>query len=488
MQRWLQLSKYGVFSFVFPLVVYILSLQKYAGGGGFNVIATQFSMWKYHSFSIGAQGHPLEIVIGGNSPDTFLFDGKYFSDYSPGQSLVSFPFAIVGFILDGGVLKPSGFAVLSDELFLAVCAGAASFLVYRISLWYSGRLESLLAGLTLALGTAVWPFAATTYDHTATLVFSLLSTYLVMRHSRNAESDWNLVFAGLALGVSALIDYVSMLLAFPLLAYLLVKNRESDHRAWVKRLSTFIGPFLAVAGVNLVYNYVNFGSAITFPEQFFKGAPKSSLAGLLSRFSLASLASHVVFNLISPYRGLLLLSPVLILGMYGLYKMVTLNEYRLDSVLFISLFVMNLLPYSAWDDWDGGWSYGPRFLIYGLPYLVIPIGFVLWKNRSRLARILFAGLFSISSVLQGAGAFVGAAQPSSSNMLLYQPFAQAFPELQQSSLGVWWSVNSHPRLCILIVILVFAVILVSVWYLTFLRTTSANADGTMTYRTTHATV
>ena len=145
-----------------------------------------------------------------------------------------------------------------------------------------------------------------------------------MRHVRQGKSLHDLVFAKVALDVSSLIDYVSLLLVFPLSVYLLIATRGNDHLASAKRLVTFLVPFLAIASVNLAYNFVNFGSVSTFAEQFWgvnrlnptnglRTSPRTSLAGVLGGFSLTNLAVHAIFSLVSPWRGLLLLSPVLIL-------------------------------------------------------------------------------------------------------------------------------------------------------------------------------
>jgi len=472
--------KCDALSIMFPLLVYILCLHVSETGPLFNVVATQFSMWKYHSFGLGSVGHPVADSVP--NADTFAYDGRYFDTYAPGFSLLSFPLAVVGFILDGGVLKHQGSAVLFDELFLAVCASIASRLIYRISLWYAEKPQSLLTSFTLAFGTAVWPFATATYNHDATLVLSLACTYFMLRYSHGEASARSLVLAGLCLGAASLVDYLSLLFLFPLLGYLLIAARERGNlRIRATRAAIFIGALFPVAVLNLVYNYTIFGSALTFPEQYWAYAPASvhrGLLGLLGRFSLLSLVPHMIFNLFSPYRGLFLLSPVLILGFYGLYRMGMSGEYGNDSFLFFSLFITNLLSYSAWDVWAAGGSYGPRFLIYGIPYALVPVGFLLCENRGNKCLLaLFVALFTGSSLIQGAGAFTYAYQPATifyatelKDLLVYQAIAYTFPQLFRLQLGVWWfqaGLIVSKIVAGAIVILVFAMIWSLSTYLTF---------------------
>jgi hypothetical protein len=133
-----------------------------------------------------------------------------------------------------------------------------------------------------------------------------------------------------------------------------------------------------------------------------------------------------------------LFSPVLALGFYGMYKMVRRKDLRIDAIFLSLFFLTNFVAYSAWGAWDGGNSYGPRFLIYGLPYLVIRIGLVLYQNRRVYLKALFLALFSFSTIVQGLGAFTYANQPPSNSVLVYQPFIVALPELLSGQLGVWW--------------------------------------------------
>jgi hypothetical protein len=424
-----------------PLAVYVLTLHAYEYGPLFNVVATQFSMWKYHTFTLGALNVPANETI--LNPDIFPYNGLYYDVYPPGLTLLSFPFATLGIILDGGVMKNTGFAVLLVEFFVALCAAFASLLVFRICRWYAEVPQSMLASFVLAFGTLVWPFGTATYYHDVCLVFSLASVYFAMRYFRGTRSVYNLVLSGICLGISSLVDYVSILFVIPLLAYLFYsfKGKIKGVFMLVKTFCLFLLPFLLVASVNLLYNYILFGSFTTFPAQFYIYAsvpPGNGVTGVFARFDLIGLPEHLVYNLISPYRGILLFSPVLALGFYGMYKMVRRKDLRIDAIFLSLFFLTNFVAYSAWGAWDGGNSYGPRFLIYGLPYLVIRIGLVLYQNRRVYLKALFLALFSFSTIVQGLGAFTYANQPPSNSVLVYQPFIVALPELLSGQLGVWW--------------------------------------------------
>jgi hypothetical protein len=439
-------SKEEVLLSSIPFAIFFLTLHGSETGPLFNVVANQFSMWKYHSFGLGSVGGPIADSVP--NTDTFVFHGTYYDTYAPGLAILSFPFAAIGFQLDAGTLSHFGYSVLLDESFIALCASVSVVLVYRIARWYAPNSESMLGALALAFATLVWPFSTVTYDHDVTLVFSLASVYLLMRDVRQNSSIFVLLWSGTFLGVASLTDYLSALFFIPLVGYLLLvseKIRVTSVRNYVTKLVSFVVPAVFVGSINLLYNHVIFGNFFTFPEQFWMYAPISSSQsgplGLMDRFSFEGLGAHLLLNLVSPYRGLLLLCPVLIFGFYGLYKMIRFSQTRIDGIFLLSLFLTNLLPYSAWDVWTGGNTFGPRFLIYGLPYIAIPIAFALYRNRRLFSRALFLGLFAVSSLIDGAAAFTYAYQPGSDNVLLYQPAAFVFPDLLRSEIGAWWFRN-----------------------------------------------
>jgi len=200
----------------------------------------------------------------------------------------------------------------------------------------------------------------------------------------------------------------------------------------LKPLFYFLATFSSGSIFQLVYNDVVFGNPLTFPEQL-----KNAGTNLEGEFKLSAAIQHAISYLISPYRGLLFFSPVLILGIYGLYIMSRDARRRPVCFLFVSLFLTVLVAYSSWTDWAGGLAYGPRFLILGLPYLSIPISVVLFQNKSIGMRAIFLYLFAISSLIEGMGSLTTALSVAGNN-LLYQPFALNFPWFLQGKFDTWW--------------------------------------------------
>lgn len=412
---------YIVAAFIFPLCIYLLSLNtKISSDYPASILGTQYALWEYHSFSLGTSGTLIVQTV-----DKGLLNGCYYSAISPGFAVLSLPFAGLGFILDGGSFTQFGYAALLDEVFLCLAASLAVVVVYKVCRFYASPAASLLAALSLAFGTSVWPFATVIFIHEASLLFAVVALYAVLKVVREGRSSWLLLLAGASLGVSCFVEYFAILLFFPFLAYLAL-----SHVKWRSGGLLALGSPTAPV-LHFSYNYLAFRNPLIFPEQL-----KSGAASLLSQFSLSGLLEHVGDYLGLPYRGILFLAPVALIGFYGIYKMAGDPDLLPDGLLFLSSFLVILLAYSSWQDWAGGMAYGPRFLILAMPFLCIPISFVLTSAKGR-GLLLFFVTFVISSFVEGTGALTSAFSVAG-NSLDYQLLELNLPWLLQGRLNVWW--------------------------------------------------
>ena len=410
--------RFGILAFLVPFVVYALTLNGiWATDYSSSILGLQYSLWAHHSFSLGLLGSP-EV----QSVDVGVYNGNYYSEISPGFAIVSLPFAILGFLADGNTFNVFGHVLLADETFLALASSLAAFFVYKICRFYSGPVPSLLASLTFAVATPLWPLTTMIYIQGASVMFSTASLYLLLRHVRVTKSERDLVLAGICLGAASFIEYMAALFVLPIIVYLLIKGRGAGRV--IRFLDSFsIGPLLW-----LTTNYLAFSKPFIFPEQL-KAGP------ILNQFDFGSMLLHAAAYIVSPYRGILVFSPVLILGLFMIWKMIRSKDLRADALLFLSLFILILLGYSAWHDWSGGLVYGPRFLMLGIPYLAIPISIVLTKSW-RVTAIFFF-LFEVSLFEEWIGAFTTALS-NTGGMLTYQLYAFNMPWFMAGRFVTWW--------------------------------------------------
>ena len=109
--------------------------------------------------------------------------------------------------------------------------------------------------------------------------------------------------------------------------------------------------------------------------------------------------------LISPSRGLLVFSPVVVFAFWGLVR--AFRDSRFAALRAVGLAALALfLVVARWYGWAGGWAYGPRLLADAgtlLAFLAIPVAEEIRRSRARAAA--FGVCLAWAVAVQVVGAF-----------------------------------------------------------------------------------
>ncbi len=441
-------------AFLIPLVVYAatISMASTDGVDG-SIVAAQYAHWSSGSYSIGVPPNlPVKTV------DYGVFNGRAYSAVAPGMAILSYPFAAVSFLAGAGSGGDFSRAYLADEAFLAVVSSAAVYLTYRIARLFGDEKASLLIALATAFGTPLWPVTTVVFPNAPALALTLGSVYLVLLLARN-PTDWGLAAAGGALlGVASFVEYAAALSVFPLGYYIFRRVGTK------KRLFPFVGAFMAGSSLNLVYNYLLFGNPLLFPEQLKSGS-QLPIVGLLSSFQPQLALLHAASYLGSPYRGIAVLCPVLVVGLFAIARSHRYRLMRAEALLFLSLFLIDLAFYSSWRDWTGGLGYGPRFLVIGAPFLLIPAVGLVERGRSSLAGWAFFSIAAYSVFVQGAGALTSAFSVAGGPETFQLP-ALNLGWLLSGKLDSWW-IQGQGLQYTSVAMIFAAILLASIWLMLF---------------------
>jgi hypothetical protein len=137
----------------------------------------------------------------------------------------------------------------------------------------------------------------------------------------------------------------------------------------------------------LACNWLLFGSPL-----------RHGFSGSLGRFSAPWGVGHLGL-LLSPAKGLLVFTPLALVGMVGLVRAYRRGERWLATTLAVAVFGHWLLM-GRWSEWHGGESWGPRLMTDAMPllFLFLPEGLDLLP---RLGPAL--AVFSVA--VQALGAF-----------------------------------------------------------------------------------
>jgi hypothetical protein len=145
----------------------------------------------------------------------------------------------------------------------------------------------------------------------------------------------------------------------------------------------------------LAYNTAAFGSPFHLGYSDVQG-----FAGMRSGFFGIAMPQLSVLHeiLIGPTKGLLRLSPILVLTPFALVMALRDRAWRGTALVVGAIALWYLVLNAGYFYWDGGASAGPRHLTPMLPFLCLPLA-LLWRRASRAVRLLTALLLAASVAL-----------------------------------------------------------------------------------------
>ena len=248
----------------------------------------------------------------------------------------------------------------AEPLLGGLCEGAATLLVLALLGWALvawGRAAgvslqaSVTGALLVTLGTVLWPMAALGYD----VLVEALALALILR-AGTAEATGRLwVVAGLAFGSAIGIRLGASVLGFSA-AVLLLTQRPSEVRAFVWRVLAFGLGMLPGVGLVLWFNWLRFGSPMTFFEPLAGAAAASLNMPWGSTGQLEGMAGLLV----SPGKGLLWYAPPLIAVLAAAVQLA--RCFGPTMAALGAQLVATVLVFGRFRYWHGDWAWGPRYV------------------------------------------------------------------------------------------------------------------------------
>jgi hypothetical protein len=284
-----------------------------------------------------------------------------------------------------GLIEPSFWDTLElivGSFCVALCA-ALLFLVARRSL---SPARALLVALVFALCTSALSIASRAlWQHGPSMLF-LTATLLLLVRAKQDERGLGLAGATVALAYLMRPTNALSVLAFSV--YVAIVHR--------RRLWRFLAGGLVVGAPWIAFNLHTYGNPLA---PYYAG---DRLGG--SRF-LEGLA----VNLVSPARGLLVYSPILLFAGYGLWRKARRGQTDALDWTLATVIVAHWVGVSNFHNWWAGHSYGPRFMSDMLPFLayfLIPsVAELRWGSLPQRAEVLaFAMLALLSLAVHVRGA------------------------------------------------------------------------------------
>ncbi|MBI5958520.1 MAG: hypothetical protein HY866_07295 [Chloroflexi bacterium] len=399
--------------------LYLLSL-----GGGFYssdgevMFKTTTALVERHSLALAADPGLPQIIQGKNN--------LYYSKYDPGLPLIGVPFYAAGDWI--AQINHAHRTRLAAIFYLMIPALSAAGSLAGLAALIGGNRRAMAILLAAGLASPLWVYGRTLFAEAAlacalTWAVAAISLQLsAVSQSENAnrrgaasstqnlplsnrvgegvggEAIFPVFAAGIIFGIGMLIR-VSLVIYLPALVWMMIgphpwhKKQDPECRGAACRAQFFHAlpqwaafaagmlPFVLILGW---HNGLRFGNPFEFgyAGEGFTTPPWKGIAGLL----------------ISPGKGIFIYAPPLILSAI-LWPRFRKTAPALADFLALA-WITALLFYGSWWAWDGGWCWGPRFLVPLIPLSTLPL---LALPPGRCWRLLLAGLILAGIVVQFPG-------------------------------------------------------------------------------------
>jgi hypothetical protein len=307
--------------------------------------------------------HNLTVPAGLGIPGR---DGQIYSSWYPLQSVLAVPFVMTAALASRFLHAPLHFvAAALVGVMPAVFTATTVALVALISLQLGCTLlAARRASLCFAVGTIAMVYARTFYADPLLSLLVAAGIYFVL-----VRSNRTILLASLVALLGVLAKPTGIFLAPALSAYLLLKKTPA-RLALIPALGGGLGLLLYFA-----YNFFRFANPLTFGQPWV--------------FSLSALPEGITGLLFSPGRGIIWYSPAVFLAIPAFRK--AWKTKPTEALLIAGLFLGFLGLHSLYENWHGGWSWGPRYLLPTLPGLMALTGLLEGRAAKALLYLSFLG-------------------------------------------------------------------------------------------------
>ena len=370
------------------------------------ILISSIFFTEHHFFSISDSEDMLNISVSifelhdmSLAVKTNLITGEQIKDYSKyglGLPLILVPFLFLNDLLHSIFGNINSNIVLAFPNVLILAATAYVVHLTIMSLGYSYKRGLLLSLLTI-FGTFAFPYI-NFFLSEPLQACCITVTFLCLLKGRNATSvkqTYILLSLGGIVYCYGILTKAILLIFIPFFVlYLLLTAQTDKNKKLLPTISSFMIPIIVFGFLVAFLNYYRYSSIFDFGY------------GKEMRMFVNPVPTGIFNFLFNPDKSLFLFAPVMVLSPYAFWKFT--KRHKEEGILIILMVITNLLIYSAWWAWEGGDSWGPRFLLPMIPVSIIPFATIVHQRFLKTAVILLfvAGFFVNSlSILQDPGGY-----------------------------------------------------------------------------------
>lgn len=312
----------------------------------------------------------------------------FYCDKAPGAQLLAVPaYALVHAVAGSENASPryqqvASYLVTVWAVALPSALGVL-FLYLLLAGFGLGAGRRALVALAWGLGTLAWPYATLYYGHQLAAALLCIGFAMLVRQHRLERplSRAGLVACGAVLGLAVSVEYPAALAGAAIGAYALATVRPWPRIGWLA-LGVAV-PAAVTAG----YHWIVFGGPLALPYDF--SVQDNRAAGWFMGMGVPR-AEALRGLLISGYRGLFYSAPWLLLAAPGAVVLWR-RRYRAEVAVCAAVVLLFLALNGSLVDWNGGWTFGARYLVPAVPFLAVLAAGVLLAEPARIWRWVWGG-------------------------------------------------------------------------------------------------
>lgn len=285
--------------------------------------------------------------------------------------------------------------------FLPALLGALIVLAFAATLEELGfaPVTTAITSLLLAFTSLIWVYAHVSFDATATTLGVIVAIWALVRF-RNSGSTRAASAVGVAVAFSILMRTDSVLMAPFLVLPIIWYAKDRHARRWRSAIgvcAVAVVPVIVAGVTNLWFNWYRFGSILDnghSDDGFLRFSPR--------------IGDGLYGQIASPGKGLLVLSPIVIVALFSWRWFLRRNDVLGVAILGASF--TSLVAHGAIVGWAGDQAWGARFTVLLVPILALPAARTV--DRIRRKRVdapmtwLVVGLSVAGFLIQLSGVLV----------------------------------------------------------------------------------
>jgi hypothetical protein len=337
-----------------------------------------------------------DVGIPGSAQSVAGRNHLHYSFYEPGQSIFLLPLILIAKSL-GGMGTEVFFASMLSPIFSALTG--CLILAFCTTLGYCKRTAFLVVFLN-GFATFALRYSKSFQQESQETFLALGAIYFWFLFSRSRRArHW--AGAVLCLGLAVLSRSTLIVLLVPCLVLSLrvIRDQASSPGRFFREATSLAAGLLPFILIQLAYNWLRF-------ESIWESAllARSGAASFSAAFS-NPLGVGLYGLLFSPGKGLIWYAPPVVLAPWAFVRFA--KHHRELAEAFICFVGGYLLLLSKYVVWNGGWDWGPRYLLACMPLLIIPLGQIVEnlstkaiRGRDSLVGLALAGLALTGLVVQ----------------------------------------------------------------------------------------